>query len=134
MAKGKRTKRKRSNNDLQNIHLNRITRTSQKTGGECRCSGRVSTSCSCKSIRSQTITNCTFICYNNTCHFGVCRGRDHMVVGFITIYAISGYHYKRCEFESRSGKVCSMQHYVISLSMTCYMSVVFSRYSGVLHQ
>jgi hypothetical protein len=110
----------------------RVTRTSQKTGGECRCSGRVNTSYSCKSIRSLTITNCTFICYNNTCHCGVCRG--HMVVGFMTIYAISGYHYKKCEFESRSCKVYSKKHYVLSLSMTCYMSVVFSRYSGLLHQ
>jgi hypothetical protein len=25
--------------------------------------------------------------------FGGCRGRDHMVVGFITTYAISAYHH-----------------------------------------
>jgi hypothetical protein len=28
------------------------------------------------------------------------RGRDCMVVGFTTTYAISAYHHKRCEFES----------------------------------
>jgi len=35
------------------------------------------------------------------------RGRDRMVVGFITTYAISVYHYYRCEFESHSGEVYS---------------------------
>ena len=30
------------------------------------------------------------------------RGRDHMVVGFITAYAISGYHHLSCEFEFHS--------------------------------
>jgi hypothetical protein len=30
------------------------------------------------------------------------RGRDHMVVGFTTTYAISAYHHWCCEFESRS--------------------------------
>ena len=28
-------------------------------------------------------------------------GRDHIVVGFTTTYAISAYHHKRCEFEPR---------------------------------
>ena len=40
-----------------------------------------------------------------------CRGRDHMVVGFTTTYAISAYHHWSCEFESRSG--WGVQHYVI---------------------
>jgi len=31
-----------------------------------------------------------------------CGGRDRMVVGFITIYAISEYHHYSCEFEFRS--------------------------------
>jgi hypothetical protein len=31
-----------------------------------------------------------------------CRSRDRMVVGFTTTYAISAYHHKSCEFESRS--------------------------------
>jgi hypothetical protein len=30
------------------------------------------------------------------------RGRDRMVVGFTTTYAISAYHHQSCEFESRS--------------------------------
>ena len=30
------------------------------------------------------------------------RGNDHMVVEFTTTYVISGYHHKRCEFESLS--------------------------------
>jgi hypothetical protein len=41
------------------------------------------------------------------------RGRDRMVVGFITTYAISACHHKSCEFESNSGEVYSMQHNVI---------------------
>jgi hypothetical protein len=31
-------------------------------------------------------------------------GRDRMVVGFTTTYAISAYHHWCCEFESRSGR------------------------------
>ena len=38
------------------------------------------------------------------------HGRDSMVVGFTTTYAISVYHHL-CEFESRSGP--GVQHYVI---------------------
>ena len=37
------------------------------------------------------------------------RGRDRMVVGFTTTYAISAYHHWCCEFESRSGR--GVQHY-----------------------
>jgi hypothetical protein len=40
----------------------------------------------------------------------------------------------RCEFEPRSGEVYSIQQYVINLSVTCDRSVVFSWYSGFLHQ
>ena len=39
------------------------------------------------------------------------RGRDRMVVGFTTTYAISGYHHWCCEFESRSRR--GVEHYVI---------------------
>ena len=39
------------------------------------------------------------------------HGRDHMVVGFTTTYAISVYHHWCCEFESSSGR--DVQHYVI---------------------
>jgi dolichyl-phosphate-mannose--protein O-mannosyl transferase len=38
-------------------------------------------------------------------------GRDRMVVGFTTTYAISAYHHWCCEFEPRSGR--GVQHYVI---------------------
>jgi hypothetical protein len=41
------------------------------------------------------------------------RGRDRMVVGYITTYAISGYHHLRCEFQSHSGEMYSIQHYAI---------------------
>ena len=49
-------KRKSINNDLQNIHIKvktkeRVTRTPLKTGGELRCSGRVSNSCSTRGTR-----------------------------------------------------------------------------------
>ena len=37
------------------------------------------------------------------------RGRDHMVVRFTTIYAISAYHHYHCELESRSCEVYSIQ-------------------------
>jgi hypothetical protein len=40
-------------------------------------------------------------------------GRDRMVVGIATTCAISAYNHIRCEFESRSGEVFSIQHYVI---------------------
>jgi hypothetical protein len=39
------------------------------------------------------------------------RGRDRMVIGFTTTYAISAYHHRCCEFESRSWR--GVQHYVI---------------------
>ena len=58
-------------------------------------------------------------CFNFPKRLIILKGpswRDHMVVGFITTYAISAYHHKSCEFESRSwrgvldttlcGKVC----------------------------
>jgi hypothetical protein len=43
-------------------------------------------------------TICVYcICYHRGRH-----GRDRMVVGFTTTYAISAYHHKSCEFRSRS--------------------------------
>jgi hypothetical protein len=36
-----------------------------------------------------------------------------MVVGFTTTYAVSNYHHYHSEFEFHSGKVYSIQHYVI---------------------
>ena len=64
-----------------------------------------------------------------------CRGRDRMVVGYTTIYAIGTYHHNSCEFEP-----CSWQSVLDAtlcdevLSMTCGRSVVFFGYSGFLHQ
>ena len=51
---------------------------------------------------------------NNTCLLfllEMSRGRDRMVVGFTTTYAISTYHHCCCEFESRPGQ--DVPHYVI---------------------
>jgi hypothetical protein len=41
------------------------------------------------------------------------RCRDRMVVGFTTNYAISAFHHYRCEFESLSDEVYSIQHYML---------------------
>jgi len=43
-------------------------------------------------------------------------GGRRIVVGFLITYAISVYHHQRCEFESNSGEVYSMQHYVIKFA------------------
>jgi hypothetical protein len=55
------------------------------------------------------------VCLLIDCHilFGGSRGRDRMVVGFITTNVISAYHHLRCEFKTRSGEVYLMQHYAI---------------------
>ena len=37
----------------------------------------------------------------------------HIVVGFTTTCVISAYHHKRCEFDSRSGEMYQIRHYVI---------------------
>ena len=60
-----------------------------------------------------------------------CRGRDRTVVRFTTTYAISAYH--RWSSYHVHGKVYSIQHYIIKLSITCGRSVIFSKYSGFLH-
>ena len=44
---------------------------------------------------------------------GGCLGHDRIVVGFKTTYASSSYHNLHYEFESCSGAVYSIQHYVI---------------------
>ena len=41
------------------------------------------------------------------------RGRDHMVVGFTTTYAISAYRYKVRRSNPTHGEVYSLQHYTI---------------------
>jgi hypothetical protein len=40
------------------------------------------------------------------------RGRDLMVVGYITTYAISAYNHLSCKFDSHSGEVYLIQQYV----------------------
>jgi hypothetical protein len=53
-----RKKYKRTSNDLQNIHIKRVTRTPLKTEGELRCSGRVSRSCTTSDTsRVNLVTN-----------------------------------------------------------------------------
>jgi len=70
--------------------------------------------------------------YINAYAFRHHRGRDHMIVGFTTTYAISAYHHQCCEFESRSGR--GVQHYVIKFVSDLHRSVVFSWSSGFLRQ
>ena len=52
-----------------------------------------------------------FICTITINIFCTYSGRDRIVVGCTTTYAISAYHHYRCEFESNSGEVHSMQTY-----------------------
>ena len=40
------------------------------------------------------------------------RGRNRMIVGFITTYAVRTYHHERCEFEHLSDEMYSILHYV----------------------
>ena len=65
---------------------------------------------------------------NNVTYTGR-RGRERMVVGFTTTYAISAYHHWCCEFESRSGP--GVQHYVIKFVSDLRLVGGFLR---VLHQ
>jgi hypothetical protein len=52
--------------------------------------------------------------------------RDRMVVRFTITYAISANNHYRCEFESHSGEVHSIQHYVIKFVSELRRLVVFS--------
>ena len=51
-----------------------------------------------KYVGASYLQCCTYFCqiYRGR------RGRDRIIVGFITTYAISAYHHLSCEFESRS--------------------------------
>jgi hypothetical protein len=44
-------------------------------------------------------------------NYSILLGRDGMIVGFTTTYAISAFRNLSCEFESPSGR--GVQHYVI---------------------
>ena len=68
---------------------------------------------------------------NTNTMWGHC-GRDCMVVGFITTCVISVYHHESCAFEHRSWRY--ILDATLSLSVTWDQSVVFSGYSGYLHQ
>ena len=41
--------------------------------------------------------------YRHVEHLRARHGHDRMGVGFVATYAISAYHHRCCEFESRSG-------------------------------
>jgi hypothetical protein len=49
----------------------------------------------------------------STCLHIVLSHSDSMEAEYMTIYVISAYHHYSCDFESRSGEVYSIQHYVI---------------------
>jgi len=51
------------------------------------------------------------------------RGRDRLVVGFRTTYAINAYHRYCCDFESHSGEVYFICDKSLSVSVTCNRSV-----------
>jgi hypothetical protein len=62
------------------------------------------------------------------------RGRDRMIVEFTITYAISAYHHQRCKFEPRSGKVYSIQDYVIKFVSDLRQVSDFLRLLRFLHQ
>ena len=57
-----------------------------------------------------SITINKIVCFYKDHETG-CHGRDRMVVGFTTTYAIGAYHHKCCDFESVSWR--GVQHYMI---------------------
>ena len=61
----------------------------------------------------------------------VCYRPVIIIIYYIYTYAISAYDYKRCEFDSRSDEMYSIQHYVITfVSDLRQVGGVFSGYSG----
>jgi hypothetical protein len=64
-------------------------------------------------------TQCLFHQWLTICD----HGRDLMVVGFTTTYAISAYHHWCCEFESRSGWGLHMIPW--SLCKNCWFEAAF---------
>ena len=62
-------------------------------------------------VQYNVLINVTYYIYNTRSLCRGRRGRDRMVVGFTTTFAISAYHHWCYEFESRSGR--GVQHYVI---------------------
>ena len=83
----------------------------------------------------------SFVCPFSFSHCVVCpsicvpRGRDRMVVGFETTYAISAYHHYYVVSSNPAQTRCTQFNIMRkSLSVTCGRSVGFSGYSGFLHQ
>ena len=52
-------------------------------------------------------------CSSTSISFRGRRGRNRIVIEFLTTCGISTYHHKSCEFEPRLGTLYSIQHYVI---------------------
>ena len=57
-----------------------------------------------------------------------------MVVEFPSTCAIDAYHRYSCGFEPVHGEEYTIQHYVIKFVSDLQQVVVFSGYSGFLHQ
>ena len=104
--------RKRTNNDLQNIHIKLqewVTRAPLKTGGEFRCSGRIISSCSssCKSsykpvekhlIRNDIwLSSFTGIILRNYRTYALTWTRDrHSDILFVPVCITSNYSKRLC--------------------------------------
>jgi len=73
----------------------------------CLCKGPPMNPCTLANSGSCILRVISMVLYKKS------RGRDHLVVGFTTTYAISVYHHKICELEFRSVEVNSIQHNVI---------------------
>ena len=75
------------------------------------------------------------VVFTTTCVIRYRRGRDRMVVVFTTTCAIGvPITTKVVSSNPAHGEVYSIQHFFLSLSGTYDRSVVFSEYSGFLHQ
>ena len=68
----------------------------------------------------------------------VANGFVVIITYYSTITGIPWFNFRqtyyRCEFKTLSGKVYSIQHYVIKFLRSCGRSVVFSVYSGFFHR
>jgi hypothetical protein len=54
------------------------------------------------------------------------RGRDRMVVGFTTTYAIITYHNWCCEFEYRSGRMFTVECFVCTFRYRRFSTITGS--------
>jgi hypothetical protein len=68
----------------------------------CLKTNNVRLTCSCRQIHNSNVFVVNNFSFLNSYHFqGDRSGRDPVVVGLITTYAISAYHHWCCEFKSR---------------------------------